>query len=230
MAPSNHAELETKIGHRFRDRSLLELALTHASTSAATLADNERLEFLGDAVLSLVVSERMFLDLPKCDEGELTRLRSLVVNTSTLARTARRLDLKQYARLGKGIRAAELPPSVYANLFEALIAAVYLDAGIEAACRMVEKLLSGEFTAAVKGELDENYKSVLQQHAQRELGQAPQYRLVQASGPDHGKTFVVSAVIGDVSYPPGKGPNKKAAEQHAAARALVCLGINAEAR
>ena len=184
MAPSNHAELETKIGHRFQDRSLLELALTHSSTTAATLADNERLEFLGDAVLSLVVSERMFRDLSNCDEGELTRLRSLVVNTSTLARAARKLGLKQYARLGKGIRAAELPPSVYANLFESLIAAVYLDAGLEAACRMVEKLLAGEFTAAVKGELYENYKSVLQQHAQKRLGQAPQYRSLPAAPRD----------------------------------------------
>jgi ribonuclease-3 len=218
--------LEKRLGYRFRDRGLLELALTHSSATVRALTDNERLEFLGDAVLGLIVSERMFRDLPQLDEGQLTRHRSSIVSTVTLSRCAKRLRLEEVAILGRGIQANALPPSVRANLMESLIAAVYLDGGMEAAQDVVHRTLEPDYQCIIEGDGENNYKSILQQHTQRELGEPPQYRLLRETGPDHGKTFLVSAVVGDVAYPPGSGPNKKTAEQQAALRALCCMGID----
>ncbi len=225
MVDHRFRELEEKLKYRFRDQRLLSQALTHSSATADALADNERMEFLGDAILALVVSEELFRVQAACDEGELTRFKSNAVSTSSLARCGRRLALERYAILGKGIDPANLPPSVYANLVEALLAAVYLDAELETARKVVLGLLADEIEAAVSGERDKNYKSILQEHVQRELGQAPQYRVVRESGPDHGKTFIISAVIDGVSYPPAEGQSKKQAEQRAAACALESLGV-----
>ena len=149
---------------------------------------------------------------------------SAIVSTTALARAGRKHRLADYAILGKGIQPDKLPASVLANLVESLIAAAFLDGGLEEARVLVESMLVDEIDAALQGTYEKNFKSLLQQHVQRKLGQAPQYRLVSETGPEHGKTFQVAAVIAEVAYPPGEGPTKKAAEQRAAARALACLG------
>lgn len=225
MTAESLDEIEQKLGHRFADRDLLAQALTHSSSTVASLTDNERMEFLGDAVLSLVMSEALFIELPDRDEGDLTSIKSVAVSTLSLARCGRQLELERHAFLGRGIAPQMVSASMYANFVEALFAAVYLDAGIDTAREVVLRVLDEQIQAAIEGEQDKNYKSLLQQHVQRKLGQAPLYRVVCESGPDHGKTFLVSAVIGDVSYPPGEGRSKKQAEQRAAARALESLGV-----
>jgi ribonuclease III len=212
---------EARLGYTFSNRQLLEWALTHASGAENRLASNERMEFLGDAILGAVVCERLFRDFPEHLEGELTRLKSIVVSRQTCAKVSDSLGLEQFLILGKGMTThPEVPPSVLAAVFEALVAAIFLDGGQEAAKAFVERCMEPEIDLAEAGEMGRNYKSQLQQLAQREHGVTPNYRLVDEKGPDHSKCFQVAAEIGDRRFLPAWGKSKKESEQRAAANAI----------
>ena len=220
---------EEAIGYRFNDHGLLRLCLTHASVARVRLDSNERLEFLGDAVLGLVVCEALYHRFPELPEGELTAMKSMLVSRQTCARLATRLGLDQAMIVGKGIRRhTGFPASMLAGVFEATIAGVYrLDGGLEEARSVIERCLgreidqSGDHTSC-------NFKSALQHLAQKTYGQTPAYRLVDEKGPDHSKCFKIAAVIGPDSYPAAWGASKKEAEQRAAKNALVELESGSE--
>lgn len=215
---------EARLGYRFADRGLLQAALTHASSAQHRLASNERLEFLGDAILGAVVCELLFQQFPEYQEGDLTKLKSVVVSRKTCAKVCRSLGLEEYLILGKGVTAQQhVPVSLLANAFESLIAAIYLDGGQAAVRGFVERALSSEIVAEAAAGTHGNFKSVLQQLAQRELGGTPVYLLLDEKGPDHSKCFQMSAQIGATRFTPAWGRNKKEAEQRAAWNALCEL-------
>lgn len=219
-----YLQLQDRIGYTFRQPALLEQALTHPSSTTEDGRDNERMEFLGDAVLTLCVGQHLYEKFPKWTEGELTQAKSCLVSTVTLARVAQTLGLRESGRLGKGLPSDEpLPPSVNANLFEAVCGALYLDGGMEAARAFVVRVLTRELENTYSNGHEPNYKSGLQQLAQRTMGLTPHYRVVRATGPDHGKVFEIMAMVGLRSFPPGVGRSKKEAEQAAAQRALEVL-------
>lgn len=212
------------IEHRFNDVSLLHAALTHASGAMHRLANNERLEFLGDSVLGMVVCEWLYQEYPDYSEGELTKIKSAVVSRRSCGKVAVELGLEPCLIVGKGIhRGRSFPRSLVSDVFEAIIAAIYLDAGLDAVRTRLKKWLAGEVRSAVEGRGSGNYKSLLQQYAQRERASTPFYRLVSEAGPDHRKRFRVVAVIAGEEFLPAWGNNKKDAEQHAAANALAVL-------
>jgi ribonuclease III len=209
------------IEYRFQDLSYLRAALTHASGADHRLASNERLEFLGDAILGAVVCERLFRDFPEFLEGDLTRIKSVVVSRSTCAKISKNLGIDEYLILGKGMGSQrETPASLLANVFESLVGAIYLDGGFEAARTFIERHVGREIDETVDGQGGVNYKSHLQQTAQRQFGATPTYLLLDEKGPDHSKCFKIAAQIGRERYAPAWGPNKKDAEQRAARNAL----------
>lgn len=217
-------QLEQRIGYKFKDKGLLLSALTHASGAEHRLASNERLEFLGDAILGAIVCELLFRRYPQYLEGELTRIKSVVVSRETCARMSRALGMEEFLILGKGISTqADIPPSLLADVFESLTAAIYLDGGHRAARRFLAALLGPEIKLAAEGEIGSNYKSLLQQLAQRGMGAVPTYVLLDEKGPDHSKCFKVAARIGGEQYQAAWGRNKKEAEQRAARNALCQL-------
>ena len=216
---------EAALGYRFRDRALLELCLTHASVARTRLASNERLEFLGDAVLGLVVCELLFRRYPDFPEGELTRVKSVLVSRTTCAELSRRLGLDEALLVGKGLGGRDrIPTSILGAVFESLVAGVYLDGGLEAARGFIERAVEDELDQAVSRGPGRNFKSVLQHLAQKRFGETPSYRLLDEQGPDHSKCFQVAAVIGDTVYTSAWGASKKEAEQAAARNALTDLG------
>jgi len=236
--------LQDRIGYLFRDPSLLERALTHPSSTAEDNRDNERMEFLGDSVVNLCIARALYERHTEWSEGELTQVKSAVVSTQALARAAQLLGLRDVGRFGKGLpRNEPLPVSVYANLFEAVTAAVYLDGGLDAACSFVLRVLGPEMCAVADNGGGPNPKSTLQHVSQRDWGITPCYCMVSASGPDHDKVFQVAAHVGSSRcgscarvpmlevclqmgariFPPGTGRTKKEAEQAAARCALEIL-------
>ena len=219
------AECQRRIGHRFRDPALLVAALTHASGAQHRLASNERLEFLGDSILGFLVCERLYRTFPDSLEGDLTRIKSVVVSRETCSRISEQLQLIDFLIVGKGLSVHNraVPTSVLSDLFESLVAAIYLDGGMEAVRPLVERMLVPEIDKVVSGEMGSNHKSLLQQWSQRDFGVTPTYEVVGEAGPDHSKSFHVSAQIGGRSYAPAWGRNKKEAEQRAASNALVEL-------
>ena len=211
--------------HEFRDPSLLELALTHASVAGHYLDSNERLEFLGDAVLGLVVCDALFHRHPTYTEGDLTRIKSEVVSRVVCARIGKELGLEELLFLSKGIDPATIPPSLLACAVESLIGAVYVDSDFETARRLVMRWLGPEIERIAEGEHERNYKSMLQQFAQREMGRTPNYELLDEKGPDHSKAFEVAVILDGRRYPSAWGLNKKDAEQKAARLALEALEV-----
>jgi ribonuclease III len=217
-------ECQAVIGYSFRDPNLLREALTHASGANHRLLSNERLEFLGDAILGAVVCELLFRKYPDYQEGELTRIKSIVVSRRTCAKISAALGLDQFLFLGKGMGSHDrTPPSVLADVFESLIGAILIDGGIESARRFIISHIEPEIDAAVEGQDGINYKSNLQQVAQREFGETPTYLLLDEKGPDHSKCFKITARVGKTRYAPAWGRNKKEAEQRAALNALCQL-------
>jgi ribonuclease-3 len=215
---------ERRIGYIFQDKALLQGALTHASGALHRLASNERLEFLGDAVLGLVVCEILFRQYPEYLEGDLTKIKSVVVSRQTCAKISKQLGLEEFLILGKGMTThASVPKSLLADVFESLVAAIYLDGGDAAAREFICRHIEREIELVVGGEHGGNYKSLLQQLAQREYGTTPTYQLLDEKGPDHSKCFKISAQIGANRYSPAWGRNKKEAEQRAARNALSDL-------
>jgi ribonuclease-3 len=218
------AACQRRIGYEFADKGLLRAALTHASGAEHRLASNERLEFLGDAILGAVVCELLYRQYPDYLEGDLTKIKSIVVSRQTCARISEALGMQEFLILGKGMTThPSVPASLLADVFESIVAAVYLDGGSQAAREFVEKYVGPEVELAAGGELGGNYKSLLQQVAQREYGTTPVYQLLDEKGPDHSKCFKISAQIGSHRYQPAWGRNKKEAEQRAACNALSQL-------
>ena len=218
------AECQRRIGYAFRDPSLLVAALTHASGAQHRLASNERLEFLGDAILGFLVCETLYRSFPDSLEGDLTRIKSVVVSRETCTKISEQLRLVDFLIVGKGLSINRpVPTSVLSDLFESLVAAMYLDGGLDAVRPLVARMLAPEIEQVASGAQGSNHKSLLQQWAQRDFGVTPTYEVIEEAGPDHSKSFHVSAQIGDRRYAPAWGRNKKEAEQRAASNALVEL-------
>ncbi|GAG14165.1 unnamed protein product, partial [marine sediment metagenome] len=202
-------------------KQLLQAALTHASGAEHRLASNERLEFLGDAILGAVVCELLYRQFPEHLEGDLTKIKSVVVSRQTCAKISQALGMQEYLILGKGMTThPTIPPSLLADVFESLVAAIYLDGGDRAARQFIERHVGPEIELAAGGESGANYKSLLQQLAQREYNTTPTYQLLDEKGPDHSKCFKIAAQVGSNRYHPAWGRNKKEAEQRAARNAL----------
>ncbi len=216
--------LEAAVGHRFQRPEYLKVALTHRSFSPDA-SNNETLEFLGDAVLALAMADLLMRRFPSAREGDLSKLRAGLVNAETLGAKARALELGRWLRLGKGEEKSggRDKESILAAVYEALLGAVYLDAGYEAARQLVEAHFGTDLTSeAVAGLRD--YKTRLQELTQRMFRAAPVYHLVEESGPDHAKRFVSELRIAGEPYGRGIGHSKKTAEQAAAMEALEALG------
>ncbi|MEE3368492.1 MAG: ribonuclease III [Planctomycetota bacterium] len=217
-------DCQQKIGYTFQDRNLLRAALTHSSGAMHRLDSNERLEFLGDAILGSIICESLFRRFPKNLEGELTRIKSEVVSRQTCARLSESLQLRECLIVGKGITSGdEVPLSLMANVFESLVAAIYLDGGFTIVQQFVESVLEAEITRAANGDLETNFKAQLQQLTQRKHGTTPRYLLIDEQGPDHAKCFSVTAQVGERQFLPAWGRSKKEAEQRAASHALAAI-------
>ncbi len=221
--PSSFGQLETVLAYSFRDRTLLETALRHASwcnEQGRGDTDNQRLEFLGDAVLALMVSQRLMQRFPEAHEGALSITRAQVVSEEGLSEVARSIALGDYLLLGKGEdkSGGRAKPKLLADAMEALVAAVYLDGGFEAAWDLVSRLMSDRINSAeIKNFYD--FKTRLQETSQARLKLTPTYRVTDELGPDHDKRFVVVVTIGDEQWGQAVGRSKKEAEQMAAANA-----------
>ena len=222
-------KLEENLGYNFNNKRLLENALTHSSYANEIrngIASNERLEFLGDSVLSVIVSSYIYENFKKMPEGDLTRLRSSLVCEKTLCSFSRKLNLGEYLLLGKGERkngGAERD-SILADAFEALLAAVYLDGGIEPARRLVMYFIKKELeTYDVKADF-KDYKTLLQEIIQRNPEESVNYVLIDEKGPDHNKQFTVEVRLNSNTIGTGTGKSKKDAEEMAAKQALVLMG------
>lgn len=212
---------EAAIQYTFRDRRLLEHGLTHASVASTRLRSNERLEFLGDALLGAFVCEQLYARYPESPEGELTRIKSVVVSRASCSRISRNIGLQEFLFVGKGVAVQKkVPSSILAALFEALVGAIFLDGGFAAAREFVLREVDDEINRAAESLTGVNYKSLLQQLAQKDQGDVPTYVVLDEQGPDHSKCFHVSAMIGTRTFDPAWGASKKAAEQRAAQNAL----------
>jgi len=221
-------QFEQTLSYEFKDKSLLLEALRHSSfvneQSDEGLRDNERLEFLGDAVLNLVVGHILMQQDPGLREGELSRLRSGIVNESRLAAFAAALNLGNYIQLGKGelLTRGHRKKSILANAFEALLAAIYLDGGFSAAFQVIEDRFADLFKTIARPASFPDFKTRLQETVQQIHGETPVYRLMDEHGPDHDKTFTARVVFASLQAE-GIGKSKKAAEQEAARLALEIL-------
>lgn len=237
MSHTGDERLEEKLGIRFKNRALLERALTHSSAvpdlrasaggdaeSSAAIGNNERLEFLGDAVLDLLASEYLLEGFPDWSEGQLSKSRARLVNARSLERAARRIGLGEHLRLGKGEEktGGREKPALLADALEAVVAAVFLDAGLQAAGDLLKRVL---FDQAIEergaGIADSDRKSALQELLQQHGRPPAEYRRVSETGPDHSKVFVVEAWADGVCLGTGEGSTKKKAEQQAARHALL---------
>lgn len=222
--------LEHALGYHFKDRGLIEHALTHRSRAhedtSGGVIDNESLEFLGDAVLGLVIADRLFLEFPDYDEGRKSKVKAMLVSASALAKVGDRLKLGDYLLLGRGEEktGGRRKPSLIADTFEAVVAAIYLDGGIVAAAGFIERqfraVLDEVRMGAGTSDLATDHKSALQEWLQAQGQQRPDYRLVGESGPDHRKTFRIDVIVGGKTIACAEGRSKKEAEQKAAKQAL----------
>ena len=222
-----YSELEQGLGYTFRNKSLLENALTHSSCaneSRGKLQSNERLEFLGDSILGMVVADHLYRNHPDLPEGELTRTRAALVCEESLVEVAAELNLGEYLRLGKGEESGggRKRPSIQADAVEAVLAAVYLDGGIGSARKIIQRYILCREIEGLNSSRD--YKTALQELVQRESGQVLKYRLTGEEGPDHDKRFFVEVDLNGTPVGSGKGHSKKDAEQMAAKAAIAKLG------
>jgi ribonuclease III len=207
--------------YEFTDDELRELALTHSSLGL--VRDNERLEFLGDAALDLIVAEELFRHHADLAEGELTELKAWVVSRKTLAEAARELDLEAIARVGPGLRERSLPRSVLANLYEAVLGAIYLDGGLEAVRAFVLTTLRTPLNQVRHKNQGPNPKQSLQQLCQKQWGTLPTYEVIESRGESHARAFLVAAEAGGEKFPSAWGRTRKEAESWAAHEALLVI-------
>jgi len=216
---------------RFRDASMRQLALTHRSHAFENdlPANNERLEFLGDAVLGIVVTDMAYREFSEMPEGELAKLRAALVNMGALAEVARDIGLGRFVLLGKGeeMSGGRDKSSILADVLEALLGAVYLDRGLDVASKLIRRLFRPRMIAYVRGEGERDYKTILQEIASSELHVVPEYR-IRERGPDHQKEFTATVVLAGKEWGVGMGRSKKEAEQQAAHQAYVRLSERAE--
>ena len=214
-------QCQIAIGYRFHKPELLRAALTHTSGANTRAASNERLEFLGDSVLGLVTCEQLFCRFPDFQEGDLTKVKSVVVSRKTCARFSQEIGLGEFLFLGKGVsNYGEIPSNMLADVFESMVAAIFLDGGWEEAKAFVLRFLEPEVERVAREAVGANSKSELQTVTQREYGGTPRYVLLDEQGPDHDKCFKVAAQVGDHRFPAAWGRTKKEAELKAALNAL----------
>ena len=224
-------QLSTKLSVQFNNINLLNQALTHTSYANecknSIIMHNERLEFLGDAVLDVIVSEYLFRQLPSLPEGELTKARAVVVCESTLARSSAELGIGEYLFLGKGEASSggRERSSILADTFEAIIGAIYMDSGFESSARFVLKQLHADLILVEHGEYFKDYKTLLQEVIQKDNDSKVIYEIIDESGPDHHKMFKVAVLVNTKQLGSGFSKSKKEAEQHAANQALIKLKI-----
>lgn len=211
---------EERIGYSFHDQDLLRQSLTHSSCAVSRLDSNERLEFLGDAVLGMVICRYLYEQFPDRREGQLTQQKSSLVSRSTCARVAAQLGTEDMILVGRGLQA--IPDSVHAALVESLIAAIYLDGGTEAAAAFILRSFRGELETCDQGE-PENYKSMLQEETQRTTNAAPTYVIVDQRGPDHAREYCIAVEMQGQQFDAAWGFSKKEAEQKAAFNALKII-------
>ena len=221
--------LEAKVQVSFSDKSLALNALTHKSYcnehKDTPCSDNERLEFLGDAVVDMCVGQRLMERFPKANEGELSKLRALIVNEEGLSRLARELDLGSLLLLGRGetLTGGREKSSVLADALEAIVGAMYLSNGMATVLTFVDRVFGEALTGVAEGRQGQDYKSLLQEDAQSRLKAAPRYRVIREHGPDHEKIFEVEVTIGADTFARSSGRSKKEAEQSAARETLTML-------
>lgn len=213
------------LGYTFKNEALLTEALTHASIAGHRLESNERMEFLGDAILGFVVSEFLYDQYPEYLEGELTKIKSAVVSRRVCAEISDELKLGEMLNLGKGVGESDLPRSIAAAVLESIIAAIYLDGGIEPASAFITRCIEPHIREAAESNHQHNFKSVLQQFAQRHLTSMPAYVLLDEKGPDHCKCFEVCVGLDGKRFSSAWANSKKEAEQNAALNALRELGL-----
>lgn len=216
------ARLQEKISIKFDNLSLLDEALTHSSYSHdhPQFPDYERLEFFGDAVLKFIVSEYLMHFYPKHDEGRLTEIRAVLINARTLESVAQELDLHDFIRVAKGV---SVRSSMLARSMEAILAAIYLDQGMEAAREFINRFFSSKADAVNQDKVKDNFKAQLQQLTQARAQGVPIYSVLQVDGPPHDPTFIVSVAVSNKAIAEGAGHSKKAAEQEAARKAYDIL-------
>lgn len=219
------AECQAILDYAFLDVNLLRRALIHASSASTRGESNERFEFLGDAVFGAVVCDELFRRFPDKAEGELTKIKSAVVSRAACTRVTKAMGLSGFVVLGKGVasRSGRIPGSILAAVYEAIVAAIYLDSGFDSARRFILRTFEEEIASAADDAVTENYKSQLQQRSQRDFGTTPTYEVIDERGPDHLKSFLVRAAIDARQFNAAWGPNKKLAEQKAAENALLEL-------
>jgi ribonuclease III len=228
-AKSRFQKLQDQLRYRFKDTAQLQQAFQHASyvneNVDEKLKDNERLEFLGDAVLDLAISHLLMDRFPGADEGTLSRFRAMLVDEQGLCRVASRLHLGDFVLLGKGEEQTQgrRKPSILANTMEALLGAMYLDGGYESAFQVIQRIFAVSLERIDTPEMVHDFKSRLQEFTQKMNRMMPRYRLVDENGPPHDRRFVVEIAYNGRTIARGEGRSKKEAEQHAAREALSCL-------
>ncbi len=219
-------ELEGILGYPFERKQLLDKALTHRSfineNQALELKDNERLEFLGDAVLDLCISDMLMREFPDFTEGQLSKIRASVVNEPTLAELAKEFRLGEFVLLGKGeeLSGGRSKSSILSNSFEAVIAAIYLDGGYDRTLEFIRNLFQPFIEKWLHSPIYKDYKTLLQEFSQNRFKVVPKYQLIHEQGPDHDKIFHIRLTISDLLEATGVGKNKKEAEQQAARQAI----------
>lgn len=219
-------QVQTLLNYQFQNPSYLTEALIHSSSANNRLKSNERFEFLGDSILSLVICKTLFNRFPEYQEGDLTKIKSRLVSRKTCAKIANELGLPDYVRVGKGMsQTRAMSGSIAAATLEAIIAAIYLDGGMKAAERFILEKFNFLIDEADAQQHQENFKSLLQQYCQKEYNATPLYQLLDEKGPDHNKCFEIAVVINHRRYKSAWGVTKKEAEQKAAYQVLIELGI-----
>lgn len=224
-------KLERQIGYAFKDKELLRTALTHTSyanehrtnkNSKSRTKNNERLEFLGDSVLNLIITTHLFKALGRVSEGEMSRIRSTIVCEKSLRDAAEGFDLKNYLLLGKGEEqtGGRNRDSIIADAMEALIGAIYLDSGLASAESFIKKVMTKIIDLALEGKLFKDYKTQYQEMVQRHSDAKIEYLVIREQGPDHNKIFTVKLLLNGEFVSMGEGRNKKEAEQNAAREAI----------
>ena len=221
-------DVEKQIKYTFKNKSLLKRALTHRSSVKDKKLSNERLEFLGDAVLELVVTEFLINNYPTIDEGKLSKIRAASVNTQTLSNIARKLGLSKYIIVGKSEKKEGIVnnDSILEDTFEAIVGAIYLDRGLEKARRFIEFHLVDTIKAIAEKGIIFDYKTHLQELTQKMFGCLPTYQIVREEGQEHNKTFYCDVFVDNVKYGSGTGKSKKEAEKNAAREAVEKLEKN----
>lgn len=228
---SNLKRFQRLIRYNFKNRNLLNQALSHRSYAFEQLdlrvADNERLEFLGDAILGLAISDYIYRHFPNYQEGHMTQVKSMLVSRDTLVDLARKIGVGRYLLLGKGEAQSggDEQPSNLVGAYEAIIGAIYLDRGFKKACKFIESQFKDELKNAFKDGAKKDYKSILQEYTLKKHKLTPSYKILSEVGPEHKKNFEVAVSIEKEIYGRGDGKNKKSAEQNAAYDALLKIGL-----